>query len=784
MSNANDFIIENGVLTKYVGPGGDVVIPDGVTKIAGNYSSGAFSDNGYLTSVVVPDSVTTIEMYAFSGCSNLRKVTLPNHTVEIGEAAFYGCSNMNNITMSASSIGGKPFGDTGKTIEVTVLREGKEPMTVVGAFRKTYWAQSWSYVADDLLPLDDDDLPNYDRLVATGSFEGFKMNEQGRLKAMVWRLLEKDRPVGAEYREMFAEFLGGKFNKVIKMAEEDGRPEYVRAAIEAGAIMAADREKSINALKRSTLDEIKKLANQIDLTMTAAEGNTPGGSVAAGVEPKYLDRLKKISAKAVLLKAGVQSLPEIPLVDGTGIAPVQYLQLILAEYISQYKKKSYVLAPLADEAADCMDREILAKAIVSLYEQATPESVQLSFLPAVFRYADGETFNKIYRKYAGMKWMKSVLMNGLILSDTREAMLLAEKNKILDDYARARGTDSDSIRYTVLYDFGFDGSGKKTYDLGSAKLDVVLNTDLKLSLYDIAKGKTVKSIPKKDADPELYAAASADFNEAKKNLKKAVSAFTGRLFQMFLNETSSEASQWAAAYLENPILRQVASLLVWSQGGKTFTLSGGGAVDSEGNPYTLGEEAVIVAHPMEMSETEVKAWQKYFVTRSLKQPFEQIWEPVVAPESIQKKRYKGCMLPFYRFKGQEKHGITVEDHDYHNDIVISFADCVSIVDRIDWRRHEIDINDRFEVLEFTFKSYTRKVNHIVAYLDKVTIYDRIRNDDVTISQSLSAFTVVQISEFIKVAAENNCANVLAVLIDYKNKHFSDYDPMDEYILEL
>ena len=245
MSNANDFIIENGVLTKYVGPGGDVVIPDGVTKIAGNYSSGAFSDNGYLISVVIPDSVTTIEAYAFSGCSNLRKVTLPNHTVEIGEAAFYGCSNMNNITMSASSIGGKPFGDTGKTIEVTVLREGKEPMTVVGAFRKTYWAQSWSYVADDLLPLDDDDLPNYDRLVATGSFEGFKMNEQGRLKAMVWRLMEKDRPVDAEYREMFAEFLGGKFNKVIKMAEEDGRPEYVRAAIEAGAIMAADREKSI-----------------------------------------------------------------------------------------------------------------------------------------------------------------------------------------------------------------------------------------------------------------------------------------------------------------------------------------------------------------------------------------------------------------------------------------------------------------------------------------------------------------------------------------------------------
>lgn len=30
MSNASDFIIENGVLIKYVGPGGDVVIPEGV----------------------------------------------------------------------------------------------------------------------------------------------------------------------------------------------------------------------------------------------------------------------------------------------------------------------------------------------------------------------------------------------------------------------------------------------------------------------------------------------------------------------------------------------------------------------------------------------------------------------------------------------------------------------------------------------------------------------------------------------------------------------------------
>ena len=33
MSNTQDFIIENGILQKYNGPGGEVVIPDGVIEI-------------------------------------------------------------------------------------------------------------------------------------------------------------------------------------------------------------------------------------------------------------------------------------------------------------------------------------------------------------------------------------------------------------------------------------------------------------------------------------------------------------------------------------------------------------------------------------------------------------------------------------------------------------------------------------------------------------------------------------------------------------------------------
>ena len=33
MNDPSDFIIENGVLLEYVGPGGDVVVPEGVAEI-------------------------------------------------------------------------------------------------------------------------------------------------------------------------------------------------------------------------------------------------------------------------------------------------------------------------------------------------------------------------------------------------------------------------------------------------------------------------------------------------------------------------------------------------------------------------------------------------------------------------------------------------------------------------------------------------------------------------------------------------------------------------------
>lgn len=93
MSSASDFIIENGVLTKYVGPGGDVTVPEGVTAIKDD----VFEWNLNLPGIVFPDSVTKIGTGAFYGCSNLKNVELPSKLRMIGQAAFSDCKALQQV---------------------------------------------------------------------------------------------------------------------------------------------------------------------------------------------------------------------------------------------------------------------------------------------------------------------------------------------------------------------------------------------------------------------------------------------------------------------------------------------------------------------------------------------------------------------------------------------------------------------------------------------------------------------------------------------------------------
>jgi hypothetical protein len=71
----------------------------------------AFEDCRGLTSVTIPNGVTTIGGRAFSGCTGLMGVTIPDGVTSIGDWAFYNCRGLTSVTIpeSVTSIGGGAF---------------------------------------------------------------------------------------------------------------------------------------------------------------------------------------------------------------------------------------------------------------------------------------------------------------------------------------------------------------------------------------------------------------------------------------------------------------------------------------------------------------------------------------------------------------------------------------------------------------------------------------------------------------------------------------------------
>ncbi len=118
MSNLGDFIIENSVLIKYVGPGGDVVIPESITSIGEK----AFMNCSELKQITIPRGVTSIEEDAFAHCTNLTSITIPDSVTAIGRAAFWNCENLTcvNIPKGVAAIGPETFGRCLKLTNIVI----------------------------------------------------------------------------------------------------------------------------------------------------------------------------------------------------------------------------------------------------------------------------------------------------------------------------------------------------------------------------------------------------------------------------------------------------------------------------------------------------------------------------------------------------------------------------------------------------------------------------------------------------------------------------------------
>ncbi len=141
-----------------------ITIPDSVTSI----ESGVFANNSGLTSIVVadgntvydsrdncnaiietatntlfagcqstviPNSVTSIDSYAFSGCTGLTSIEIPNSVTRIGTGAFKGCTGLTSIEIPNSVT----FIGIGTFLDCTGLTSIEIPNSVTLIGTKAFW---------------------------------------------------------------------------------------------------------------------------------------------------------------------------------------------------------------------------------------------------------------------------------------------------------------------------------------------------------------------------------------------------------------------------------------------------------------------------------------------------------------------------------------------------------------------------------------------------------------------------------------------------------------------
>lgn len=105
-----------------------------------------YLNNELITSLVIPDSVTSISDSAFDGCcKSLTDVTISNSVTNIGNSAFSRCNNLVNITLlpiTPPTLGSNVFNDIPASAVITVPK---------GSLNAYQTATNWSTYADKIV---------------------------------------------------------------------------------------------------------------------------------------------------------------------------------------------------------------------------------------------------------------------------------------------------------------------------------------------------------------------------------------------------------------------------------------------------------------------------------------------------------------------------------------------------------------------------------------------------------------------------------------------------------
>ncbi len=764
-----------------------ISIPEGITRIGDNAFTGCYS----LTSVSIPDGVTSIGERAFSECSRLKSVVFPNNGILIGDCVFNGCSNLKDVilptdlnTMPETAFDGIVSEDVHFLLP-NMYQFGKQKISSL------ICTGHISYIDSDLTS---DDLACIALYQKSKRWQNWlrqgNVKEPDSVLRSILALLRQEsnvtKQVGMQATQ-FAKDFGKRLSRddianlvaLLREKKWSGSKALEKDAELMLLITAkATEEHPIEALVRERLavDSFDKSVQKM---------------VKSGV--RYADREELSSREAVLyiLSESKREWDRCADFWGGELGAISVLM----------DAKKVHLSKIADQVAAALDRRSLS---AFLEEQVGGNYYRYSLL-AFARYADDRGIENVCSNYKALsrgrakeRYKADNLKEALLLSDTRAAMLFYDRIGELDRYAALHNMSAVDMRDSVMLpDFALDEDGKKRYDIGGNIVEVGFSPELELTLYDVNKGKVVRSFPKKSDDPAKAETAAKEFAAFKKDITDFLKLRTEQLHKMHLSGDTVKPELWHKVYVEHPVIRLLSQLVIWMDESKhTFTVLDAETVDSELRPYTP-QGSIHVAHVLEMNAADIAAWQEMLRGQKKKQLFEQVWEPIIPWEEKElQTRYEGaCVLAKDRNelkKRLKQRGVDVRSADmdreydphtgqykFNGKSTMLFGDCLAI--DYSSEGEEIVLGEA----NIKAEQGNREINVVLLELDRLMAVEHIREDRAeTLSESLlSTFTIAQITEFIELSIASEATACTAALLNYKNEHYPEYVDMSGFSLD-